>query len=633
MDFEVFFLIMASLLLLLDITLLSTTKLTAKRKKECAFSAAFLTFALIILSYAMLLQAFVNNDFSFVGVYSSSSSSASLLSKIYSSWAGAGGSMLFLTVLLSIFYLALRILAFKNPNKLNVITCQVFGVVLFVFIIICLLRNPFERFPVSPAEGIGLNPQLQSVWMAIHPPIVFSAYAFAVLAFALTIASIKTDRELDDSKLFKASTYAAWLLLTIGIALGGLWAYEVLGWGGYWAWDPVETASLLPWIFLVAYFAVKNISDSKKSLTRELMIMITFASLVFLSALTRGGLTQSVHSYAVSAIGPIMLTFAVGMVVYFFYVAKSKRKPLFQLNIDRASLSSRSSYLGFWALILIAVVCLVGLAFPGFAYNYWTYPFVVLFIVALIGYSFNEKTHYARQLLIVAVSLVAGVAISMTGLASVNILVTLTIPLLLVAFFCLIYKLTKTIRRRSLLGQTIFGLAVIVLLLGVFMSAGAKTIVTLNDVKINAPQKAMQFDIVVTGIYIENSAAQVYNSQANVVIPEYSIIKADVTMHDSDRTYQGSLSASLYPNYGLVIKPLIITTETGDLYVHIEFTDSLYNNLKQASSGNSVAPNEVAISVQNSSLIYLVWLGVVLMAIAISIQFASDLSSQKERCS
>jgi len=633
MAFEVFFLIMASLLLLLDITLLSTTKLTAKRKKEYAFSAAFLTFALIILSYAMLLQAFVNNDFSFIGVYSSSSSSASLLSKIYSSWAGAGGSMLFLTVLLSIFYLALRILAFKNPNKLSVITCQVFGVVLFVFIIVCLLRNPFERFPVSPAEGIGLNPQLQSAWMAIHPPIVFSAYAFAVLAFALTIASIKTDRKLDDSKLFKASTYASWLLLTIGIALGGLWAYEVLGWGGYWAWDPVETASLLPWIFLLAYFVVKNISDSKKSLTRELMIMITFASLVFLSALTRGGLTQSVHSYAVSAIGPIMLTFAVGMVVYFFYVAKSKRKPLFQLNIDRASLSSRSSYLGFWALILIAVVCLVGLAFPGFAYNYWTYPFVVLFIVALIGYSFNEKTHYARQLLIVAVSLVAGVAISMTDLASVNILVTLTIPLLLVAFFCLIYKLTKTIRRRSLLGQTIFGLAVIVLLLGVFMSAGAKTVVTLNDVKINAPQKAMQFDIVVTGIYIENSTAQVYNSQANVVIPEYSIIKADVTMHDSDRTYQGSLSASLYPNYGLVIKPLVITTETGDLYVHIEFTDSLYNNLKQASSGNSVAPNEVAISVQNSPFIYLVWLGVVLMAIAISIQFASDLSSQKERCS
>ena len=630
MDFEIFFLFPACLLILIDIALLSRTKLTSIRKRICPFFAAFFAFALVIASYLMLLQAFINNDFSFVGVYSSSSSSASLMSKIYSSWAGAGGSMLFLTVLLSIFYFVLRILAFKKPNKLNAITCQVFGVVLFVFIIVCLLRNPFERFSTAPMEGIGLNPQLQSVWMAIHPPIVFSAYAFVVLAFALTIASMKTDKEPDDSRLFKASTYAAWGLLTIGIALGGLWAYEVLGWGGYWAWDPVETASLLPWLFLVAYFVLKNISSAKKSLTRELMIMIVFSSLVFLSALTRGGLTQSVHSYAVSAIGPIMLTFAVGMIVYFFYVAKSKRKSLFQLEVDKSSLSSRSSYLGFWALILISLVCLIGLAFPGFAFNYWTYPFVVLFVVALIGYSFNEKTHYARQLLIVAISLVAGVAISLIGFASVNILVTLTVPLLLVAFFCIIYKLARTIRQRSLLGQRIFALAIIVLLLGVFMSAGAKTPVTLNDVKINTPQKTIQSDIVITGIQIENSTTQVYNSEANATIPEYSFIKADITMRDSDKTYQGSLYAILYPNYGLVIKPLIITTETGDLYLHIEFTESLYDTLLQTLNGNSVAPNEVSISVQNSPLIYLVWVGVVLMAVGISIQFASDLFSKRE---
>ena len=324
-----------------------------------------------------------------------------------------------------------------------------------------------------------------------------------------------------------------------------------------------------------------------------------------------------------------MLTFAVGMIVYFFYVAKSKRKSLFQLEVDKSSLSSRSSYLGFWALILISLVCLIGLAFPGFAFNYWTYPFVVLFVVALIGYSFNEKTHYARQLLIVAISLVAGVAISLIGFASVNILVTLTVPLLIVAFFCIIYKLARTIRQRSLLGQRIFALAVIVLLLGVFMSAGAKTAVTLNDVKINTPQKTIQSDIVITGIQIENSTTQVYNSEANATIPEYSFIKADITMRDSDKTYQGSLYAILYPNYGLVIKPLIITTETGDLYLHIEFTESLYDTLLQTLNGNSVAPNEVSISVQNSPLIYLVWVGVVLMAVGISIQFASDLFSKR----
>jgi cytochrome c biogenesis factor len=630
MEYDIFFLLVACLLLFLDIVLLTTTKLTSKRKRMYSFFAAVLAVVLIITSYAMLLQAFVNNDFSFVGVYSSSSSNASLFSKIYSSWAGAGGSMLFLTVLLGIFYIGLRILAFKKPNKFNISTCQVFGLVLFVFIIVCLLRNPFERFSVTPMEGIGLNPQLQSIWMAIHPPIVFSAYAFVVLAFALAIASIKSDKELDSSKLFKASTYSAWLLLTIGIALGGLWAYEVLGWGGYWAWDPVETASLLPWLFLVAYFIVRAISNNKKSLTRELMIMITFASLVFLSALTRGGLTQSVHSYAVSAIGPVMLTFAVGMIVYFFYLTKSKRKPLFKLEVDKTSLTSRSSYLGFWALILIAVVCLVGLAFPGFAYSYWTYPFVVLFVGALIGYSLNEKTHYARKLLIIVIALGIGVAISLIGFASINVLVTLTAPLLIVAFFGLIYKVTKTIKQKSLIGQSLFALAVIILLLGVFISAGAKTAVTLNDVKANASQEAMQFEIVVTSIRIENSTTQVYNAQTETLIPEYSIVKADVTIQQSDKTYQGNLSVRLYPNYGLVIKPLIITTETGDIYTHLELTDSLYTSLVQSFSGSSVAPDELSITVQNSPMIYLVWVGVVLMSISISIQFAGDLSSKKE---
>ncbi len=630
MEYDIFFLLVACLLLFLDIVLLTTTKLTSKRKRMYSFFAAVLAVVLIITSYAMLLQAFVNNDFSFVGVYSSSSSNASLFSKIYSSWAGAGGSMLFLTVLLGIFYIGLRILAFKKPNKFNISTCQVFGLVLFVFIIVCLLRNPFERFSVTPMEGIGLNPQLQSIWMAIHPPIVFSAYAFVVLAFALAIASIKSDKELDSSKLFKASTYSAWLLLTIGIALGGLWAYEVLGWGGYWAWDPVETASLLPWLFLVAYFIVRAISNNKKSLTRELMIMITFASLVFLSALTRGGLTQSVHSYAVSAIGPVMLTFAVGMIVYFFYLTKSKRKPLFKLEVDKTSLTSRSSYLGFWALILIAVVCLVGLAFPGFAYSYWTYPFVVLFVGALIGYSLNEKTQYARQLLIIVIALGIGVAISLIGFASVNFLVTLTAPLLTVAFFGLIYKVVKTIKQKSLIGQSLFALAVIVLLLGVFISAGAKTAVTLNDVKTNTLQEAMQLKIDVTSIRIENSTTQVYNAQKETLIPEYSIVKVDVTIQHSDKTYQGNLSASLYPNYGLVIKPLIITTETGDIYTHLELTDSLYTSLVQSLSGNSVAPDELSITVQNSPMIYLVWAGVVLMAISISLQFAGDLSSKKE---
>jgi hypothetical protein len=162
------------------------------------------------------------------------------------------------------------------------------------------------------------------------------------------------------------------------------------------------------------------------------------------------------------------------------------------------------------------------------------------------------------------------------------------------------------------------------------MSAGAKTQVTVNDVKPNVVTDAMQLKVEVTNLYIGNSTSKVYHSQANAVIPEYSIVKADIKIEDSDRTYQGSLSAIFYPNYGLVIKPLVITTETGDIYAHIEVTEALYNSLTQTFAGTTTTPEEVSITVQNSPMIYLVWIGVVLMAIAISVQFAYDLAPTKE---
>ena len=517
MENEIFLLIGSALLFFIDLTLLSVSKLDDKRKIRSGFVATVIGFGLILASYFSLLQAFASNDFQVIGVYSYSSSSASFLSKVYASWAGAGGSMLFLTVLLSVTYFLLRALALKKPDKFHISASQVFSFVLIIFVVVCLVANPFERFTDVPSEGRGLNPQLQTLWMVVHPPIVFSAYVFVVLAYALTLATIKTGRELDNSSLFKISTYMGWLLLTLGIALGGVWAYEVLGWGGYWAWDPVETASLLPWLFLTAYFIVNALVKSKQSLTREFMILITFASLVFLSALTRGGFTQSVHSYAISAVGPIMLGFALGMVGYFFYLKKGRKISLFKLEVDKSSLSSRSFFLGFWALIIIAIVCLVGLAVSNFSYNYFTFPFVLIFVFGLIGFSLNEKTHYARLLLIAVIILGIGAAITVVGFPNVNLLTTLSLPLLILAFSTLLYKVAKTIQGKSLrlLGQSLFNLALIVLLLGVFVSAGAKTTTTLTNVKTDTPVDATQFRIELFNLVITNSSELIYNESNN----------------------------------------------------------------------------------------------------------------------
>ncbi len=631
MEFELILVEMASLLILIDIALPLVSRSIFKQLSK--YTVFLSSFALVFLlwSYIQLLLAFVSNDFSFSNVYSFSSSSLPLLSKVYASWAGAGGSMLLLSIILSFFYLGSKLATYKRPERFQTVVSQILGFVVLIFLIVTLLRNPFEHLPVAMVEGLGLNPQLQSFWMAIHPPIVFSAYAFVVLAFALTLASLCTNHELEKNVIFKISTYASWILLTIGITLGGVWAYAVLGWGGYWAWDPVETASLLPWLILTAYFLTRTLSKHKTSLTQESMVMLTFASLVFLSALTRGGLTQSVHSYATSAIGPIMLSFAGAMVGLFFFFARGKKKPFLKLEVKHASMISRSTFVAFWALILIAIVCLAGLAFKDFSYSYFTYPFVLLFVIALLGFGLDDKTHSARQFLIIVFSLAVGGVLSVIGLFSVNILLTLTAPLFAIVFVLLVYRLVKSARRKTLLWQRLFGLAVVVMLLGVFVSAGAKTSMTITDVKPNVPLKALDSIMEVTNIKIINATFEVYNIQAQNLIPQYSAVTADVTIRQPDATYCGEVSARFYPNYGLALTPLIVNTPSGDIYVHLEINEELYNILLAQLTGNGTTPSTVILTVQRITLVYMVWIGVALMVASIAIECVVDLRRTKQQ--
>jgi cytochrome c biogenesis factor len=275
---------------------------------------------------------------------------------------------------------------------------------------------------------------------------------------------------------------------------------------------------------------------------------------------------------------------------------------------------------------------LVGLAFSNFAYSYWTFPFVLVFVTSLIGFSFNERTHYTRVLELVLIALGVGIGVAFSGLFEANLLTLLTVPVLVLAFAALLYKVVKSIRLKSqLFGQAFLNLALIVLLIGVFISAGAKTTITVNDVKLNTPTNAIQMKIELSNMIVSNSSTRVYNEQVDIVIPECSTVQADVTIQQMGRTYDGDLIISFYPNYGLVVKPLIISTEMGDIYLHFEYSDSLYDALTQEYLGNSTVPDTVSVTVQNSPMIYLVWTGVTLMLIGISVQFVSDLAPQKQQ--
>jgi cytochrome c-type biogenesis protein CcmF len=196
---------------------------------------------LIIISYLYFAYAFISSNYRIKEVFQYSSSTLGWSEKLYASWASNAGSWLFFVFVFALGYLIIRLNFGEDEDYFKVY--QYFDVTLLFMVVVLIIQNPLASLSYTPTEGMGLNPLLKTPWMLIHPPIVFIGYVLAIYSLGFTF--IQTNAK---SRLTRGMTALAWLFLTLGIAIGGLWAYEVLGWGGYWAWDPVETSSLVPWL-------------------------------------------------------------------------------------------------------------------------------------------------------------------------------------------------------------------------------------------------------------------------------------------------------------------------------------------------------------------------------------------------
>jgi len=642
METEELFLTFACLLLFFDLIQLLKVKPREKKKLEYGFYASILAFGLIVASYFMLLQAFLKDDFALREVYSYSSSGLPTSYKVYATWAGMSGSMLFLTFLMTIVYFAYRFKTYEQRSSFRLTAYKILDFMLIFFILLTLMNSPFERFEGTPMDGGGLNPLLQTFWMFIHPPIVFSGYVFVILAFALILASMKTGEE-EENRLLKLSLQAAWLLLTLGNAIGGLWAYEVLGWGGYWAWDPVETASLLPWLTLTAYFHLGPLSKKGKSLTRELMLLLTFATVVFTTALTRGGLSVSVHAFGASPIGPVLLLLALGMTVYFFYLKRGINKPLFSLSVEKSSLYSVSFFTGYWSLIFIFLVCFWGVAFPIIGgtflanpmatgvdfYNNWNFPFAMAFVAALIGCSMYEKIGFKKFAGLVVGALGAGVVLVQVQLPTPNVLANLGIPILIVALFAVIYRLVRVLTKKKrslrLFGRSLLHFAIIVTLIGVFVSSTTEQVSGEILAKPNTTIEALGLRIELKNFTVYNGTGNVHSTKMARCVPEYSALRMDVAIEEGGIIHNAALWIRLYTLYGIACTPSIITTWTGDLYIHMHHTESMYNALVQALMGEEVLPEDLIVTVERIPMVYLVWAGVTLLSIGMTIPLIKEI--------
>ena len=302
-----------------------------------------------IFSTLLLLNELIGSNFDIKYVAHYTSLETPLIFKITALWAGQSGSLLFWLFVLSIYTLAVT---YKEKGlfteyfqwvMLVLVLVQSFFLVLLNFI-----ENPFEPINVDfiVNNGNGLNPLLQNLTMAIHPPTLYLGYIGFTVPFAFAIGALIT-KKLDSIVWIKKIRYwtlTAWLFQSAGIILGGWWAYQELGWGGYWAWDPVENASFMPWLTATAFLHSIYIQEKKGllKLWNIILILSTFILVIFGTFLTRSGVMSSVHSFAVSDLGPAFLIFIFilsGISLYLIWL----RLPIFKSHKKIKSVSSRES--------------------------------------------------------------------------------------------------------------------------------------------------------------------------------------------------------------------------------------------------------------------------------------------------
>jgi cytochrome c-type biogenesis protein CcmF len=271
--------------------------------------AALLTAAVVIVE-----AAFLRSDFSFRLVADHSSTTTPTGYKLTAMWSSQGGSLLLWAWVLSLASSAV-LYATRHRHREIVpwATAVLMGVGSF-FIGLMLLAgpdaNPFARLDPAPAEGVGLTPLLRHPAMAIHPPMLYSGYVFFTIPFAFAIGALIA-RRLDASWIRSTRRFAliAWAFLTIGVALGARWSYSELGWGGYWAWDPVENASLMPWLLGTAFLHSIMVQERRGMLKvwNASLIVATFSLALLGTFLVRSGILDSIHAFGASTVGPPIL--------------------------------------------------------------------------------------------------------------------------------------------------------------------------------------------------------------------------------------------------------------------------------------------------------------------------------------
>lgn len=417
---------------------------------EAGRRASLATATAVALATVALGAALQSHDFSYEYVANYSSRSLTGAYTLTALWGGMEGSLLFWTLLLATFSaISLRSATRKgmSPRLIGAAGAVLGGITFFFLLLLLVPADPFTRLSPVPADGSGLNPLLQSPGMLIHPPLLYAGFVGFSIPFAFAVGALLT-RRLDDSWFTSTRrwTLFAWSALSIGIVLGGAWAYTELGWGGYWAWDPVENASFLPWLTATAYLHSVVIQEKRRmfKIWNICLIFITYLLAIFGTFLTRSGILSSIHTFTEGPIGKWFLPFLGIMLVSGLALILWRLDSLKSENRFDAVVSRETAFLANNVLFLVAAFTVLwGTIYPIVAEVLWGTrlsvgpPFfnrvfipIALALVALagIGPMLSWRSMRGRAFRRVStVPLVAGVvtalALRVAGIASVGALI------------------------------------------------------------------------------------------------------------------------------------------------------------------------------------------------------------------
>jgi cytochrome c-type biogenesis protein CcmF len=400
-----------------------------------ATSTALMQFALIALSFAALVACYATSDFSVKTVFENSHSMMPLIYKFTSVWGNHEGSMLLWVLILSLFGALVAAFGVNLPAtlKANVLAVQSWIAVAF-YLFILLTSNPFLRLAQAPLEGQDLNPILQDLGLAIHPPLLYLGYVGFSISFSFAMAALIEGRiDAAWARWVRPWTLAAWMALTVGIAMGSYWAYYTLGWGGFWFWDPVENASLMPWLAGTALLHTAVVMEKRNALKiwTILLAILTFSLSLIGTFLVRSGVLTSVHSFAndprrgVFILAILVLFIGGGLSLFAWRASTLKQGGLFAPISREGSLVFNNLFLT-TACLTVFVGTLYPLALEAFTGAkisvggpFFNLTFGPLFVALMLAMPFGPLLAWKRgDLLGVAQRLMTAFAVGLVAVAA-----------------------------------------------------------------------------------------------------------------------------------------------------------------------------------------------------------------------